>query len=94
MLKRRPTVVLMLVYEPETPVVAPVPLVRVSDSHLIIAAAQAAVNAAEMRARELALRDEFLGEIEQAEVRRVQELLCLLVPGFRIRKPSKNTIPQ
>jgi hypothetical protein len=88
---RKANVVLMLVYEPDSPDAGPVPLIRVCDKPLILAAAEAALSAAEGRAREISLRDEFLGEIERAEVCRVRELLSLLVPGFRERKQSHQS---
>lgn len=83
-------VVLMLVYEPAFAASGPVPIARVSNDVLAAAVAESAVAEAEVRAREIATRDEFLGEIEQADVRRLRELLSLLVPGFRDRKKSRT----
>jgi len=85
---RKGNVALMLVYEPASTDVEPVPLVRVCDNTLAVAVAESAIREAEARVREITLRDEFLGEIEQTEVRRLRELLSLLVPGFGKPKQS------
>ena len=82
-------IVLMLVYEPASADAGPVPLVRVSDHALAIAVAESAISEAEARVREICRRDEFLGEIEQTEVRRLRELLTLIVPGFGREKQSQ-----
>lgn len=83
----------MLVYEPDSAEAGPVPLVRIADDQLIIAVAEAAVRTAEERAKKMARQDEFLGEIERAEVRRVRELLKFLVPGFSSLKASTESDP-
>jgi len=84
---------LMLVYEPSSADSGPVPLVRVrNNAGLARAIAESGISEAEARARELSSQDEVLGEIEMAEVRRLREVLILLVPGFgkRPEVPPKN----
>jgi hypothetical protein len=90
---RKAQIALMLVYEPDSADGGPVPLARVSDGQLIAAVAEAAVSAAEERAQKISRRDEFLGEIERAEVRRLRELLSLLLPGFRMPKQFSESSP-
>jgi Asp/Glu/hydantoin racemase len=84
---------LMLVYEPTLASVAPVPLARICDRTLAVAVAQSAVAQAETQADEVYSLDQLLGEIEQAEARRLREVLGLLVPGFSDQQIhcSRNT---
>ena len=79
---RQGHVVLMLIYEPASADAEPVPLARISHMQLAAMVAESAVSAAEARARKLSDVDEILGAIETTEVRRLRELLRLLVPGF------------
>jgi hypothetical protein len=78
-----PSISLMIVYEPGTSQQGPIPLVRVEDAELAVMVARSAIAAAESRASELALADDYLGEIEHAEVQRLRRVLALLVPGFQ-----------
>jgi hypothetical protein len=72
----------MLIYEPATAKGRPLPLARIHDAELMVRAANCAIAQAEARAAELELADEFLGEAEREEVRRLRAVLALLIPGI------------
>ena len=78
----------MLVYEPAGPAGRPVPLVRLSDDVLAARAAKAAIERAEARAERLALADSGLGQIEQANLVRLRQVLTLLLPEARLDPPE------
>ena len=77
---------LILMYEPETAKGRPMPLARIGDSELILAAAEHAITDAISRAALLSQSDEVLGEIERAEVDRLRTVLATLITGLRSRK--------
>jgi hypothetical protein len=77
---------LLLVYEPAGG--RPLTVARVSDSRMLVDAAQFAIVAAEQRAEELAAADGVLGEVERAEAGRLRKVLSLLVPELRIRESA------
>lgn len=79
---RNGNIVLMLVYEPVSAEVEPIPLARISHDGLAVAVAVSAVLDAEVRAQETSSCDEILAEMRQIEVRRLRELFRLVVPGF------------
>lgn len=83
-------VTLMLVYEPSTAEGRPVPLVRVSDLGLAAQVADKAIRDAEERAAAIHNADEFLGEVEAAEARRLRDVLAVLIPGLVINGPCTN----
>jgi hypothetical protein len=58
----------------------PLRLVNVADRRLLIAVAQAAILEATKRADRVAHADTLLGEVEAAEVSRVQRILSLFIP--------------
>jgi hypothetical protein len=78
-------VALVLIYEPASAKGRPVPLVRIDDPELAARAAQSAIRQAEVQAAAIADADEFLGEVEQAEVRRLRDVLAILIPGLKPR---------
>jgi hypothetical protein len=75
-------VTLMLLYEPASAEGRPVPLVRVFDPGLAVQVATKAIREAEERAAAVHDADEFLGEVEAAEARRLRELLAILIPAI------------
>lgn len=77
---------LMLVYTP--PGGRPLTVARLGDRQMLIAAAQAAVVEAELRAEELATADAVLGEVERAEASRLRHVLGVLLPEFRKQEPT------
>jgi hypothetical protein len=76
------TVTLILVYEPDHSEQGPVPIARVNDPVLSLAAARSAIAAAEARAATFSGTDCLLAEVEMAEARRLREVLSLLIPGL------------
>ena len=70
----------VLLYEPVSAQRKPVPIARVLDPELMLLVAQCAISEAEARAAEFERADEFLGEAERAEVRRLRNVLALLIP--------------
>jgi len=74
----------MLVYEPPGSRRGPVPLVRLEDPELALLVADSAIAAADARASELSGADEFLGEFERLEARRLRRTLRLLIPRLAV----------
>ena len=72
----------MLVYEPETSQRGPVPIARLDDPTLAVMVARSVLAQAEARAQQISKLDGFLGEIENAEVSRLRQILTLLIPGL------------
>jgi hypothetical protein len=85
------SITLMLIYEPATSQQGPVPLARVDDQNLAVMVARSAIAAAEARAQTLSNADAYLGEVELAEVRRLREVLALLIPGLRSAEKQHYT---
>ncbi len=83
---------LVLVYEPPTAKGRPVPIARITDQTLMVRAARSALGEAQAKANALARADELLGEVERAEVKRLQEVLILLIPGLK-SKPKSAPLP-
>jgi hypothetical protein len=77
------SITIMLVYEPETSEQGPVPIARIVDRDLAVMVARSAVAQAQARAAQVFRADEFLGEVEQAEARRLRDVLMLFIPEFR-----------
>ena len=75
-------VAIVLVSEPATTKGRPLPLARVHDESIVVDAARVAIADAQARAKDMAHADQFLGEVEQAEVNRLQKVLALLIPGL------------
>jgi hypothetical protein len=75
---------LLLVYEPPSTKRGPVSLARVSDQRLTLEVARTALVEAQVRADQLADADEILGEVEQAEVKRLRQVLSILLPGLTL----------
>ena len=83
------TVALMLIYEPSGFKQGPVPLVRLDNPALALEVARSVIAEAEARAAEFSQADEFLGEAEFAEARRLRQVLALLIPGLRtVSRPT------
>jgi len=79
------SVALVLLYQP-TVKSRPVPLCRVDNPNMIARAAHAAIAEAQERANALSDIDDFLGEAEVAEVKRLTAVLGLLVPSVGTRR--------
>jgi hypothetical protein len=79
----RGRVVVILMYEPAVPEMEPIPLSRVCDNRVAVAAANSALFEAEKQAKDISISDQLLGEMGQIEARRLRELFGLIVPGFR-----------
>ena len=62
----------------------PLRLVSVTDRQLLIAVAQAAIIEGTQKAQRLGVADTFLGEVEAAEVGRVQRILSLFIPELGV----------
>jgi len=77
---------LLLVYEPAGG--RPLTVARVSDSRMLVDAAQLAIVAAEHRAAELAAADRVLGEVERAEAGRLRKVLSLLIPELKAEEAA------
>ena len=59
-------------------------LAKVSDQRLTLEVARTALAEAQVRADQLADADEILGEVEQAEVNRLWQVLSILLPGLAL----------
>ena len=66
-----------------------VPLARVADPNLTSAAATLAIRQAAARAAEVARADHALGVIEQAEARRLRDVLTALLPDIGAEHPQR-----
>jgi hypothetical protein len=85
-------IALVLLYEPATAKSRPVPVARVADARLILEVARAAVLEAQARADFLAAADDLLGEVERAEVARLQHVLEFLLPALKADTHSSRTV--
>jgi hypothetical protein len=79
---RGQSISLILVYEPNESLQGPIPIARISDPVLSLAAARSAIAAAEARAADFSRMDGLLAEVEMAEARRLREVLSLLIPDL------------
>ena len=56
-----------------------------AEKSLLMAVAEAAVNQAEERARQLSESDSVLGEVERAEVNRMKQILANILPELHLK---------
>ena len=84
-------IALMLVYEPTLKNAEVVPLARIPDERLAIAAAEFAIHEAESLAHAISTEDEFIAEIERTEALRLRALLTFLLPQLRNSRSSAAT---
>jgi hypothetical protein len=78
---------ILLVYEARGK--RPVALARVDNTSILLGAAEAAICESEARAALLAETDTVLGEVEREEVKRLTNVLHLLLPELRKRGHSR-----
>jgi hypothetical protein len=86
------SVALMLLYEPAAATGRPVPLARITSHQLAIEAAKAAITEAQLKADSLAKHDEILGEVEQAEVKRLYRVLSILIPELAVNAAALELV--
>jgi hypothetical protein len=79
---------IVLLYEPTSG--RPVPIARASDPALIVAVAKSAISDASARASRLYRANPIVGKVERAEVKRLKEVLALLVPDASVRDDGRS----
>jgi hypothetical protein len=64
----------------------------VNDDRLLVEAARSVITEAQVRADSLAAADTGLGQVEQAEARRIKSILISFIPTLEPGKPVERSV--